>query len=431
MDGIDFIGQMRKIDQDIVPIIITGYASIETAVRATRKGAYGYVPKPFTPEELLLQIRQGVEKRNLAIEARELREERERYLLDLAFERSQCRTVIHCMCDGVLVTNREGRIVLRNEAAATMFPPDRLSGLPAPASSLRCPKLETILSDALNAQAGKIILTGEIPIGQRAYMATVSPVINDNSETLGAVAVLRDMTAWKQLEEAKSIFVAMVAHEVKNPLAAIEGLLNVILDDTAGGPAKERELLQRALGRASALRCMVSELIGLMAINTGKLVLRRTPCEIRSIVQEGMEACRNQAEQKRIGLFLNGDEAPPTVLADRNAVLTVIKNLLDNAIKYSPPNTGVSVRIAWDQSCVFVAVRDEGIGMTAKEQRNIFDEFYRVKNESTRRVPGTGLGLSLAKRIMELHHGTITLESTPEKGSTFTIHLPVCERKGE
>jgi len=425
MDGIEFIVRMRQVDEDIVPIVITGYASIETAIEATRKGAYSYVPKPFTPEELLLPVRQGVEKRALAIEARALREERERHLLDLAFERSRCRSVIQCMRDGVLVANREGNVVLRNEAAGAIFYPEGPAELPAPVSELRCPKLENLLTDTLSPQSGTIVLTTEIPIHKAVYMATASPVISDNGQSLGAVAVLRDITEWKKLEETKSVFVGMVAHEVKNPLAAIEGLLNVVLDDAASGPAEERDLLRRALARAGALRCMVSELISLMAMDTGRFALRRTPCEIRGLIQEAVDACRDQAEQKSIELRLESGESPPTALLDRNAVLTVFSNLIDNAIKYSPSGTCVCVRIAWDKSFVRVAVQDQGIGMTAAEQRNVFDEFYRVKNESTRGIPGTGLGLTLARRIVEMHHGTIHLESTPGKGSRFTVTLPI------
>ena len=118
MGGLELIDRLHRLDEDLVLLVITAFATIDTAVEAAKRGAYGYVPKPFTPDELLLPVKNGLEKRALSMEAKRLREERERRLLELAFERSKSNTIIDCMTDGVLVINREKQIVLRNAAAA-------------------------------------------------------------------------------------------------------------------------------------------------------------------------------------------------------------------------------------------------------------------------------------------------------------------------
>jgi signal transduction histidine kinase len=432
MSGIELIEQIRKQDQDIVLLVITAYATIETAVEATKKGAYSYIPKPFTPDELLLPVRNGLERRALALEAKRLREERERRLLEAAFERSQSSTVINCMTDGVVVINRDVQIVLRNAAAARLLPELASLPIPTPLSALSCTDLRSLLQEeVLKAVSKPMILSKEISIERGTYMVNASPVMDPNGEVLGAVAVLRDITALKKLETTKSTFVSMVAHEIKSPLAAIEGYLNLVLSGAAGdGPEQDRDMMQKAMVRAQTLRTMVSELIDIVAVETGNLVLKRSPVAIGDLVADVVEASREKAAQKKIELGLDCEEAArgQKVLADRRAVLSVLGNLIDNAIKYGVDGGHVNVRMGKDGIYVRVAVRDDGIGMTAQEKERAFDEFYRARNKETADIPGTGLGLSLAKRLVELHQGKITVDSAPGQGSTFVVSLPVAEQ---
>jgi len=301
MDGIDLIEKIHEQDRDVLLLVITAYATIETAVEATKRGAYGYIPKPFTPDELLLPVKNGLEKRALSLEARRLREEREKRLLVVAFERSKSKTIINCMTDGVIAINRDRQIVLQNAAAARMIAECCSVETPAPVDGLKCEALASLLTDAKDAAPSPAILSKELRFGESTYMVNTSPVIDPNGEVLGAVAVLHDITARKKLEEQKSVFVSMVAHEIKSPLASIEGYLNVILGGMAGGvPDKVRHMMERSLLRTTALRTLVSDLMNLTALETGRFGIRRVPLNIREVLSEVVESCRERAQEKHI-----------------------------------------------------------------------------------------------------------------------------------
>ena len=138
-----------------------------------------------------------------------------------------------------------------------------------------------------------------------------------------------------------------------------------------------------------------------------------------------MESCREEAAKKKIELSFQCNGEIEQVLADRKAMLSVFTNLINNAIKYTSDRGHVDVRLDRDSLYTKVTVRDDGIGMTEEEKNKAFEEFFRAKNKYTVRVPGTGLGLSLVKRFVDMHQGRVTVETRPEKGSTFTVYLPV------
>lgn len=427
MGGMDLIEALHVIDEDALLLVITAYATIDTAVDATKRGAYGYIPKPFTPDELLLHVRNGLEKRALRIEAKALREERERRLLEVAFERSKSTTILHCMTDGVLVVNREGRIVLRNAALSRILPSCAEDPLSAPeVEALDLPELVTLVMEVVQADA-PIIASKEISIGSCTYMVNAAPVLEPSGETLGAVAVLRDITALKKLEIAKSMFVSMVAHELKSPLATIESSLNIVLTGIAGDdPERDRQMMQRALLRATTLRTLVSDLLNLTAIETGNFSLKRQHADLCAIVRETVDAYADKAAEKNVTLSLECTSPAPIdpILADPNAVRSIVTNLVDNAVKYTPTGGHVNVRVDGNGLYTRVVVKDSGIGMTPAERDRVFDEFYRVKNDYTAHVPGTGLGLALVRRLVDMHQGRIDVDSTPGKGSAFAVSLP-------
>lgn len=430
MDGVELIERIHSQDEDAVLFVITAYATIETAVEVTKKGAYGYIPKPFTPDELLLPLKHGLERRGLLIEAKRLREERENRLLEVAFERSKSSTIIKCMTDGVLVINRDGQLVLQNAAAARMLMGHASHPLSSfLLSALDCADMKTLVTKTVDADSGLVIVSKELVLGQCTYMVNVSPVIDELSgETVGAVAVLRDITALKKLETAKSMFVSMVAHEVKSPLAAVEGYLNLIISGEVGkDPEKEQKMLQRSLLRIRALRTMISELMNLTAMETGHFTLKRSRLDIEKVVSETVESCKEKVQEKEIELSLTCEGKPglEQVLADKEAMHIIFTNLIDNAIKYTPDKGHVWVHAEQNGLYVKVKVKDDGIGMQPDEKTRVFDEFFRAKNEYTAHVPGTGLGLSLVKRLLDMHHGTITVETAPGKGSEFTISIPI------
>ncbi len=430
MSGLELVSEVKRRDPDVVPIIITAHATIDTAVEGTKQGAYSYIPKPFTGDELLLSIKNGLERRALSIEARRLNEERERRLLEVASERSRSNTIITAMTDGILVINMDRLVVLRNAAAARILTDCASLPIPFPLDSLSSTDVREIIDVVIGSPGGFMILSREISLNGATYMVNASPVIEPGGDTSGAVAVFRDITELKKLETAKSMFVSMVAHEVKSPLAAAEGWLNLLLSGMLkADPEEERRIIGRSLLRVKTLRSMVSELLNLTAIQTGNFTLKRAPVDVVKIAAESVEAYRERAAEKKITLSSNGAGPGETgkVLADRDALLLVFNNLIENAIKYTPEGGSVRVRVGGDAMYVTFRVKDDGIGMSAEDRGKVFDEFYRARNAHTANIPGTGLGLSLVKRITELHQGKVEVISEPEKGSEFTVSLPVSQ----
>ena len=428
MDGIELIQRIHGIDEDALLLVITAYSTIDSAVEATKRGAYGYVPKPFTPDELLLQLRNGLEKRTLRLEGKRLKEERERRLLELALEKSKSSTIIRCMTDAVLVVNKEGQIVLHNAAAAGAMPECASLSLPSPLDTIRCAELKGLIEQTLEAGCEACITSSEIPLGGGTYMASVSPVFESEGAISGAVTVIRNITELKKLEAAKSMFVSMVAHEIKGPLAVTESYLNIILNGLAqGNPQKERGMIERSLLRIRTLRKMVMELMNITAMETGNFTIKRVPLDVGEVLREAVCSCREQADAKGITLSLEIEGAeggPVRALADRDTIAIVFTNLIDNAVKYTPDKGNVRVTLDGNGFYVRVSVRDDGVGLTNQEKEKVFEEFYRARNKATENIPGTGLGLSLVKRIVDMHQGTIEVETAPRKGSTFTVGIP-------
>ena len=427
MSGLELMREARRRDEDLVCIIITAHATIDTAVEGTRQGAYSFIPKPFTADELLLSIKNGLEKRTLTLEAKRLLAERERRLLELALERSKSNTIISCMTDGILVINMERLVVLRNDAAARILPECAREAIPFPLSEIQSPDVREILQLIIGSPGGAMILSREIALGRETYMVNASPVIEPGGETSGAVAVFSDITALKKLETAKSMFVSMVAHEVKSPLAATEGWLNLILSGMLSrDPAEEKRMIGRSLARVRTLRVMVNELLNLTAIQTGNFTLNRKPMDMASVIAEVAAAYAERAAERKISLSTASacQAKVPNVLADREAISIICSNLVENAIKYGRENGSVEVRLETAGMYVTVSVKDDGIGMSSEDRAKVFDEFFRARNEVTASIPGTGLGLSLVKRLTELHQGTVSVESSLGSGSTFVVSLP-------
>ena len=181
----------------------------------------------------------------------------------------------------------EKLVVLRNNAAARILPDTAHRPIPFPLAEIESADVREIVKVVIDSPGGFMILSRQIPLGAFTYMVNVSPIIEPGGETSGAVAVFSDVTELKKLDTAKSMFVSLVAHEVKSPLAATEGWLNLVLSGMLKtDPAEERHMLERALLRVKTLRGMVNELISLTAIQTGNFSLKRAPVVVAQVVAE-------------------------------------------------------------------------------------------------------------------------------------------------
>jgi signal transduction histidine kinase len=431
MDGLEVMPIILAERPETLVIVITGYATVETAIQAMKNGAYDFIPKPFNPDQLRLTVGRAIERRRLAEEARRAEDERRRTLADLHTEKSRTRSIIRALPFGVLVTARDGRVALLNPALRHLLDlaPDCEPGRP----------LEQYLDDAEFCSRVRrppdppepdeppqdASWSCELATPQgRKLLARGTAVAGEEGESLGTVVVMVDMTPFKMLEGASSEFVAKVSHELRSPLSTIYLQLSLLLNEDQGGDAESRHLISRARERTEGLIAFVRDMLDLSRLENGG---PREPQEVDPgrMLAAVKEALEPQAAEKGQALSLElAPEDLPRIWADPAGLESVFTNLVSNAVKYTPQGGSIAVRAAADGGRLRVEVADDGIGIEPDKQQAVFEKFYRVKNQHTRYVTGTGLGLPIVKSVLEGMGGEITLQSEPGRGSTFTVWLP-------
>lgn len=301
ISGIEVLEALRGRDQDVLTIMITAFATLETAVRATKSGAYDFIAKPFTPEELRETIRKATEHLVVQRQARKLAAEKRR----VRFE-----------------------------------------------------------------------------------------------------------------------FISVLGHELKAPLAAIEGYLNLLKGRALGEqiPAYE-QVIERCLARAEGMRKLIMDLLDMTRIESGEKRREIGPLDVREIAAGALETIRAAAEARGITVVLY-EGSPVTMTGDHGEIEIILNNLLSNAVKYNRPNGRVDLRIEpEDGDRVRITVADTGLGMTQEEAATLFRDFVRIRNTRTRDIPGSGLGLSLVKKLALMYGGDTTVQTQQDVGSTFTVVL--------
>jgi two-component system, sensor histidine kinase and response regulator len=298
--GLEILERLRKRSLDLLIIMITAYASLETAVAATRSGAFDFLAKPFTPEELRGSIRKAARHLILQRKARRLAEEK---------------------------------------------------------------------------------------------------------------------------RQVRFQFISVLAHEMKAPLAAIEGYLQMIRERAVGENLESYDrMLDRCLLRTDGMRKLIADLLDLTAIESGQRKRTLATVGLAEVARQAAENAKVEAQQRDIRIEL---EVPDglTVEADRTEMDIIFNNLISNAVKYNRDHGRVKVTAGTTAERVCLQVEDTGIGMTAEESKRLFNDFGRIKNEKTRHILGSGLGLSTVKKLVTLYGGEVVVKSQPDVGSTFTVTL--------
>jgi signal transduction histidine kinase len=300
LSGLDVLERLGERCHDLPVIMITAYASIDTAVVATKRGAYDFLPKPFTPEDLKATVRKAARH---------------------------------------LMTQREAR---------------RLAA---------------------------------------------------------------------EKHQVRFQFLSVLAHELKAPLAAIEGYLAILHDQTLGPELGAYAApIDRSLARLDGMRKLILDLLDLTRIESGTRQRELAPLDVADLARTALETAQPAADGRGIGLHLHAEGAVPLV-ADRGEIEIILNNLVSNAVKYNRDRGQVDVTLTATPEAVEIRVADTGIGMTAEEAGKLFGEFVRIKNARTRSIPGSGLGLSIVRKLATLYQGTARVESQPEVGTTFTVTL--------
>jgi PAS domain S-box-containing protein len=431
IDGMEVLKRIVEMDRGILVIVITGYATVETAIEAMKHGAYDFIPKPYEPDQLRIVVNRAREKMQLKLEAEKLEMERKRTLADLHTSQSRVHTIIDSLPNGVLVTDTNGKVVLLNPAFGQHLgiEKDVLPGRDVDAY-IQDKELCRLIIDISH---GKYVDYDDIPThelnlaGGRFLLARARPVLGKKRECLGAVVNIMDISAMKALDQLRSEFVAKVSHELRSPLSTIHEQLAMVLNDMAEGASEdEQHLLSRAKEKTRGLISTIGDLLDLSRIESGMASKESKPVQIEELLKSIVDFLGVQATAKKQTLSLEIKNGPlPSVMADPMALESVYGNLITNAINYTPERGEIKVIADMTGVHLRVIVKDNGYGIDAKYMDKIFEKFYRVKNEHTRFITGTGLGLPIVKGIIDSFGGYIDVESEIGKGTSFTVLLPM------
>jgi two-component system phosphate regulon sensor histidine kinase PhoR len=421
ISGMEVIAKVREQHLDTVVIVITGFATLEHSIEAMKKGAFDFIPKPFTPEQLRVVVGKAVEMT--------------RTLQDIATEKTRFKTLVNYLAGGVLVTDRHKNIILNNPALLRMLHYDGEPLNDKPLTSLTTDEaLNGIIDGILELNPGefKVLSTEIVPpdkgeaISDQLYLrAQAVPFKSRSGEILGSVTIIDDITHLKRLDEMKSEFVSMVSHELRSPLSTILSQIKVITDGLAGDlSAKQADILHKMSRKVEGLVDLTNDLLDLSRIEAGLIVQDKGQVQLMDILEKLVEFMQSRAREKDIRLTLKKADLP-VINADPKSMEEVFSNLITNAIIYTPE--GGKVNVAGEVKGDFLEIRvsDTGYGIASDQLPLIFERFYRVKTDKTRYIVGTGLGLPIVKSIVEAHNGTVRVKSKEGVGSTFSIRLPL------
>jgi PAS domain S-box-containing protein len=422
MSGLDVLTDVKSSHPDTVVIVVTGYATLEHSIETMKKGAFDFLSKPFSPEELRLVIGKAIEFL--------------RTLQDITTEKSRMRVMINTLSDGVLTTDNQKRIALANPAFLKAIGCRNTSVTGQNVSEvITDPSLLDMIDQAINQPESTFAeITGEIampfskePEAEAEAIIGVRclPFRDRLNRNLGSITLLHDITALKKVDQLKSDFVSMVAHEIKSPLNSVLMQLNVILDGLAGDlTEKQKELLQRSSDRIKSLTTLSTELLDLSKIESGLINQDREDLDLVELIVDQVAGYQEKAGSKSIRLTMKETRQEIRMMGNRTNIEEVVSNLISNAIRYTPEGGQITVWACEKTDCAVIKVSDTGLGIPEKDVDHIFDRFFRVKNEKTRYINGTGLGLAIVKSIVEAHHGTIEVESEVDKGTCFSVYFP-------
>lgn len=430
--GMEVLPAIRSRYPEVLVIIITGYATVETAIEAMKRGAYDFIPKPFKPDELRITVGRAIERIRLEREARRLEAERRRTLADLNQEKSRTRTIIKALPFGVMVTSGDGRVALMNPALREMLglEPDAQPGRPVDeyVENQAFRDLVERIGSGREKVGDPENWSLEFSPGRERYLwSRGSRVLGEDGSCLGAVMVLADLTEYKMLDRLKNEFVAKVSHELRSPLSTILLQLTVLAgDSTPMGAPGQQKMLHRARERTQSLIDFVKELLDISRIESGTAFNEAQEVNPGEVLSQAVESVLPQAEDKKQKLSLTLPEAAlPSLRVDPVALSSVFTNLISNAVKYSDPETEIKVSARTESNSLLVSVADQGFGIEPDKLDKIWDKFFRINTEKTRYVTGTGLGLPIVKSIVDNLGGRVEVTSTPGQGSTFTVYLPL------
>lgn len=360
----------------------------------------------------------------------ELRRLNDMNLNKIINEKNKTKTIMKNIADGVIVTDPDNKVLVLNSMAESWFGLREIDIVEQPVEKLIYEQKLLTLINLIRTEGNHDDDKVEFyikPDNKRkpiALQAKAARVIDIEGKLIGIVTIFRDVTKEKEIDRLKTELVSMVAHELRSPLTSIAGFSELLLD-TGVTEQQSKEYAEIILKESNRLGNLINKFLDISRIESGKSQVHKTMVNIGEVIESILEMNMYLAERKGMQVDLNIPEQLSPVFIDRQMIGEVVLNLFSNAVKYSPNGKRIAIDVEDSEKEQIIRVIDEGYGIPEKSLNKIFDKFYRVPdNEHTQEVTGSGLGLSLVKEIVELHDGSIAVDSVLGKGSTFSFALP-------
>ncbi|MHB1132437.1 MAG: PAS domain-containing sensor histidine kinase [Chloroflexota bacterium] len=360
--------------------------------------------------------------------------ERERLLAEVQRQATQLRTLLHNLREGVAIMDGKGRIVLRNQAMRD------ITGIPDEAANVVDYPLRMLRLDGSELPHNewprvKLLENGKPFTGfefiqelldgsQRRLVSSGSAVRDQRGRVALAIIVTRDVTELRKLEEVREDFVRAVSHDLRQPLTVIQGQAQLLKSrlERAGLPERDVSGAERIVCSSKRMGKMITDLLESSRLEAGQMPLARKPVDLYSLTLDAVRRLGIPGRDERVVVKMP-EHILPSALADASAVERVLSNLIGNALKYSPPDSAVVIRLASGEAGLVVSVSNQGQGIATEDLPHLFERYFRSQ-EVRERHDGLGLGLHISRLIVEAHGGKIWVESEVGKGSTFYFTLP-------
>ncbi len=353
-------------------------------------------------------------------------------LQDVTGEREKLQSILSCMMEGVIVLDTNGKVILVNQMAQTMFklPPDTSVLGMSTVEVSRHPEMHALIREVVGSDT-RDALHRELTLGDDRWFAVNAAGLEDSRQNLlGYVLVFHEVTELKRLERIRADFVANVSHEMRTPLTAIQGYAETLLHNPPPDAGMERQFLSIVARHSERLGRLIDDLLALSDLEMGNVNMRMQDVGARPLLDRVLDLFSDRADKKRIRLRAEVAADTPDILGDEDRLQQLLINLVDNALKYTPENGDVLVTACRPPATngepparVALTVSDTGCGIPEKDLPRLTERFYRVDKARSRELGGTGLGLAIVKHIVQAHGGDLKIDSEIGKGTKVSIYL--------
>ncbi len=445
MNGLEFLSEVNKLYPEVSKILLTGYADKENAIKAINEiGLYRYIEKPWNNDDLIINIKNGIERSYLLSELRQkiseleaAKKELEKYshnLEELVEERThdlqqsnaKLAGIVNYCADGILILNEDGIIEQVNPACETLIGLVNNKIISASVDDFMFSKKTFISKELHKLEENELFLRDfyiKNPLSNNLVPVEISFArINPDEEFKRFVGVIRDVTEQKKADRLRDDFIATLTHDLRTPLLAAIQTLKFFLDGALGELDDKQKLLLSTMQKSNEdLLGLVNALLEVYKYDAEKLILNKTDFNIYELTKLVYDELKPLADSKNIEFSIDCENKELEVQADRSELRRVICNLCGNAISYTPEGGKVVITLKNESNDLIFSVSDNGCGIPQEDIPNMFQRFSQ--GTSKKRSAGTGLGLYLSRQIIESHGGKIWLESAVNKGSEFSFIL--------